>query len=336
MPAANPQPDSARRDPKLVSRDFPLPVPKSLTEFIELYGTDEACRSTLFHARWPRGFVCPACSHTQTRELPGYNVHECLACGHQASVTAGTLLHATKLPLHKLFLLLYLLVAEKDGANAKQLMRQVGVNYKTARLWTLKFRDMLLDRPKEPLRGTIEADETIVGGGDETSQGRKLGETRSYVLLLVEKRGCHCGRARLEVVDNAGSDMLTTAVRSNVAGGSRVHTDGWKPYESLREEGLRHRATVIGNPKLASYLLPRVHLLASLLKRHVLGTFQGAISKGWLPGLLAEFEYRFNRRRAKRRPLLFGRMLELGQRIVGRTRAWFEALGKRYREIGLS
>jgi Zn ribbon nucleic-acid-binding protein len=90
MPAARQRPDSARRNPDLVSDDFPLPVPKNLTEFIELYGTDEACRSTLFHARWPRGFVCPACSHTQARELPGYNVHECLACGHQGSRSERT------------------------------------------------------------------------------------------------------------------------------------------------------------------------------------------------------------------------------------------------------
>jgi hypothetical protein len=123
-----------------------LPVPANLIEFMQLYGSDGACRKVLIEARWPDRFCCPRCRHTRGYELREYPVIECARCGHQASATAGTILHGTKLELHKLFLLLYLLVAEKDGANCKQLKRQVGVNYKTARPWprprvqTLLFR----------------------------------------------------------------------------------------------------------------------------------------------------------------------------------------------------
>lgn len=315
---------------------FELPVPDNLVEFIEMYGTDDACREALFGARWPRGFTCPVCSHDKGWKLPGYAVIECQSCGYQASATAGTLLHGTKLPLSKLFLLLYLIVAEKDGANCCQIERQLGVNYKTARLWTLKFREMLLSRDKNKLGGSVEADETIVGGSDGTSMGRRLGENRNYVLILVEDKGPRCGWLRLEAIDNAGADMLATAVACNVKPGATVHTDGLAAYEALKDSAVRHKVTVIGDPKQASRKFPKVHLIASLLKRYVLGTLQGSQSRGWLPWLLAEFEFRFNRRNSNRRPGLFARMLEFGQDAIGQTRRYFEALGKQYREQGLA
>lgn len=173
-----------------------LPVPANLIEFMQLYGSDDACRKVLIEARWPSGFSCPRCRHTRGYELREYPVIECARCGHQASATAGTLLHGTKLELHKLFLLLYLLVAEKDGANCKQLKRQVGVNYKTARLWKLKLSDMLHCREKDSLIGKVEIDETIVGGGDDQSVGRRLSSRQRYVLVMVEDRGNECGRLR--------------------------------------------------------------------------------------------------------------------------------------------
>jgi transposase-like protein len=229
-----------------------LPVPENLIEFMRMYGSEAACIEALIVARWPDGFVCPRCAHRRGWRHENRCLIECASCGYQASPTAGTLLHMAKLELHKLFLLLYLLVAEKDGANCKQLQRQVGVNYKTARLWTLKFRDMLHSRDKDKLTGRVQIDETIVGGSDGTSMGRRLGENQNYVLIMVEDRDKSCGRLRLEAIDDAGADMLQTVVEQNVAKGATAHTDGLASYNGLPESGIKHKAEVIGDPKQAS------------------------------------------------------------------------------------
>lgn len=313
-----------------------LPVPANLVEFMAMYRDDEACLEALIAARWPGGFVCPRCRHGKGWRHANRRLIECAACGHQTSPTAGTLLHMAKLELHKLFLLLYLLVAEKDGANAKQLERQVGVNYKTARLWTLKFRDMLHGRERDKLVGRVQIDETIVGGDDGTSIGRRLGQNRNYVLVMVEDRGESCGRLRLEAVDDAGKDMLQTVVEDQVQQGAKAHTDGLGSYAGLKEAGFKHKAEVIGDPKRASKRFPKVHRVASLLKRVILGTQQGRQSRGWLPWLLAEFEFRFNRRRSSKRPLLFARAIEFGLKVTGKTRHYFTEKGTMFREMGLT
>lgn len=313
-----------------------LPVPENLIDFMQLYGTDAACRAALARARWPGGFCCPRCGHGRGYPLAERIEIECAACGFQASATAGTLLHGTKLPLHKLFLLLYLLVAEKAGANCKQLRRQVGVNYKTARLWKLKFADLLHCRDKDKLTGRVQIDETIVGGSDGTSIGRSLGKNRNYVLIMVEDKGERMGRLRLEAVDDAGKDMLQTVVESHVQKGATAHTDGLASYNGLSEAGIRHKAEVIGDPRRASKRFPKVHRVASLLKRVILGTLQGSLSRGWLPWELATFEYRFNRRTAKRRPHLFAKLIEFGLHTVGKTRAYFTEKGAMFRQLGLS
>ena len=313
-----------------------LPVPANLIEFMQLYGSDDACRKVLIEARWPGGFSCPRCRHIKGYELREYPVIECAKCGHQASATAGTVLHGAKLELHKLFLLLYLLVAEKDGANCKQLKRQVGVNYKTARLWKLKLSDMLHCREKDSLIGRVEIDETIVGGSDDQSVGRRLSEKQRYVLVMVEDRGRECGRLRLEAMDDAKSETLATVVPSNVQKGATAHTDGLHGYAAIEDHEITHEPEVIGDPKQASKKLPWVHRVASLLKRVILGTLQGSISMGWLPWLLAEFEFRFNRRRANKRPLLFARLMEFGLKTTAQTRSYFLKKGEMFRQMGLS
>lgn len=313
-----------------------LPIPANLIEFMALYGTEDDCLDALIAARWPNGFVCPRCAHGKGWRHANRRLIECASCGHQASPTAGTLLHMAKLELHKLFLLLYLLVAEKDGTNAKQLQRQVGVNYKTARLWTLKFRDMLHGRERDKLTGRVQIDETIVGGNDGTSIGRRLGANRNYVLIMVEDRGESCGRLRLEAIDDATGEMLQTVVESRVEKGSTAHTDGLAGYRGLPDAGIKHKAEVIGDSKRASKRFPKVHRVASLLKRVILGTLQGRISRGWLPWLLAEFEFRFNRRRSEKRPLLFARAIEFGLQTRGKTRRYFTEKGKMFHQMGLT
>ncbi len=126
-----------------------------------------------------------------------------------------------------------------------------------------------------------------------------------------EEQGKGIGRIRLRRIDDASAGSLHAFLAEAVEPGSQVHTDGWEGYAGLKAKGYQHRVTVLrarkGSP---AELLPRVHLVASLLKRWLLGTHQGAVSFAYLDYYLDEFTFRFNRRTSKSRGKLFYRLLQ--------------------------
>lgn len=288
-----------------------LPIPANALEFDKLYHDEENCLRALILAKWPSGFVCPACGSDRGWELTTRPVVECAACGHQASALAGTLFHGAKLPLSVLFRMVYMLVAEKSGTNMCALSRQCGVSYPTAVLWARKIRRAMVRPEREELSGTVEVDETTLGGPAPGHPGRKLGPNQALVLVLVEDAGGNsCGRVRLEAVESAIAEHLGNAVRGNVESGSTLRTDGWASYAGLT--GYESVVRKLRGGADASEELPLVHRVASLLKSFVGGVLHGRWTKTWLPDLLEEFTFRFNRRRSRSRPLLFNRVLQHG------------------------
>jgi transposase-like protein len=303
-----------------------LPLPANALEFDELYRDEETCLRTLILARWPDGFECPRCGCSHGWELETRLVVECADCGRQTSPLAGTLFHSAKLPLTKLFRLVYQLVAEKSGTNICALSRQIGVSYRTAMLWARKIRHAVVRPGREKLSGTVEVDETILGGPAPGYPGRKLGPNQALVLVMVEDAGGNCcGRVRLEVVESASADKLTPAVVENVQAGSTVRTDGWQGYGRLGAIGYEPVVKTLREAAAASEELPLVHRVASLLKRFVEGVQHGRWTQTWLPQLLDEFAFRFNRRASRCRPLLFNRVLENGVTKRSPTRASLNA-----------
>ncbi len=130
-------------------------------------------------------------------------------------------------------------------------------------------------------------------------------------MIAAEVDGAGIGRVRLRRIPDASAKSLVGFVRDAVAPGSAVITDGWSSYEGLPQEGYQHRPRVRGaDPTQASKLLPRVHRVASLLKRWLLGTHQGAVSRNHLDDYLDEFTFRFNRRKSRHRGKLFYRLLQ--------------------------
>jgi hypothetical protein len=303
-----------------------LRVPKNLLEFEAMYSTEEQCVEALQVARWPEGFVCPRCGTSKGTWLSRKKVMKCNACGRQTSATAGTLFHGCKLPLKTLFRLIYLVVGEKDGMNNCALMRQLSINRKTAQLWSRKLRDELLHREQAPLSGTVEVDETTIGGPAPGPLGRSLGENQSLVVIPVEDDGGKCGRIRLEPAQNASGKTLEGLIHKNVAKGSTIRTDGWAAYNEATSVDYRHDVKIANKPEDASKELPLVHRVASLLKRFLLGTLHGSWDMTWLPWFLEEFTFRFNRRNSKHRPLLFNRVIEIGKNKRPPTRRQFQAL----------
>lgn len=301
-------------------------LPKDLLEFEESYATEAQCLEALTETKWPNGFECPKCQGEKGWPLVKYRRIECAACGHQTSPFAGTLFHGCKLSLKKLFRLIYLIVGEKDGMNNCALKRQLSINRKTAQLWSRKIRDELKYREQNPLKGMVEVDETQIGGPAEGHPGRSLGENQALVVILVEDNGGKCGRVRLEQVSNASGETLSTLVEQNVEVGSTIRTDGWPAYNEATSVNYKHVVTIAKTKKDASKELPLVHRVASLLKRFILGTLHGSFNMIWLPWLLEEFTFRFNRRNSQYRPLLFNRVIEIGKSKRPPTRTQFRDL----------
>jgi len=303
-----------------------ITIPADALAFERRFASERACRRALLRARYPDGFRCPRCGHGRSVELRTRRAVQCAHCRKQLSLTAGTLFHGTHLELVRLFRMVYLILAEKDGTNAMALSRQMGVSYRTALLWMRKVRAVMERRPKTKLSGPVEVDETIVGGKEEGAIGRRLGRKRHYVVILAEdKQERGIGRIRLRVAKRADAATLRRIVSEEVAPGSEIVTDGWDPYRATTKDGYRHSPRPThphegGDPDY----LRIVHLVASLLKRYLRQTFQGSMSGTWLQTMLAEFEYRFNRRKSERRPLLFYRLIEVGMALRPPTRVEFE------------
>lgn len=208
------------------------------------------------------------------------------------------------------FQAMWYVTSQKPGGSALGLQRVLGLgSYQTAWVWLHKLRRAMLRPGRDRLRGEVEVDETYVGGPESGVSGRET-STKSIVVVAAQEEGNGIGRIRLRRLPDVSASSLLPFVRDAVEPGSMVHTDGWVGYNGLVANGYKHQVTNIARSgRLAHELLPRVHRIASLLKRWLLGTHQGAVSDQHLDYYLDEFTFRFNRRRSRARGLLFYRLL---------------------------
>lgn len=202
-------------------------------------------------------------------------------------------------------------------ASALGLQRVLGLgSYETAWSWLHKLRRAMVRPGRERLSGVVEVDEAFIGGVTPGADGRD-GEGKALVVIAAEADGPGIGRIRLGRVPDASAASLHGFIQQAVTPGSTVHTDGWAPYQGLTKLGYPHHCTPLkGRGKEAAVkLLPRVHRVAALLKRWLLGTHQGAVAPEHLDYYLDEFTFRFNRRRSASRGKLFFRLLEQAVQI---------------------
>jgi hypothetical protein len=287
-------------------------LPSTHLAFEQRFSTEAACIEYLRRQRWPDGFHCPRCAGRRAWALRSRALDQCASCGHQVSLTAGTVFHGTRKPLVLWFRIIGQFLVSKSGCSAVDVSRQHGLKYETAWTWLHKLRSCMSQFGREPLDGGVEVDETYLGGEDDDAhKGRCLTGHKTPVAAAVECGGEEIGRIRIAAVLNATALSLCGFVRQNVAAGSRVKTDGLQAYRLLRKLGFRHQRAVLGdNPKNTVKQMPNVHRVFSLLRRWILGTYQGACHPIHLQSYLDEFVFRFNRRHSKNRWLLFQRLLE--------------------------
>lgn len=278
--------------------------PRSLGEFEVRFANEPACLEYLATLRWPSGFVCPRCNATEAWRTNRARWH-CRQCGTQTSVTAGTIFHGSRKPLVLWFRAMWHITSQKYGANALGLQRVLGLSrYETAWQWLHKLRCAMVRPGRDQLSGCVQVDETYVGRKRATGKRGRGAAGKSVVAIAAEDKGPEgIGRIRLKQLPDAAGDSLGGFVAEAVSPGSTVKTDDWSGYTSLPTLGYDR---IVVTPE--DLLLP--HLVASLLKRWLLGTYQGAVRPTHLDYYFDEFTFRFNRRTSRSRGKLFFRLVQ--------------------------
>lgn len=282
--------------------------PRTLLEFEDRFADERACVEYLQKLRWPNGFVCPRCGGNRSW-LTKRTLYHCHGCGLQTSVLAGTVFQDTKKPLRLWFRAMWHLTNQKYGANALGLQRIMGLgSYRTSWAWLHKLRQAMVRPGRDRLSGTIEVDETYVGGEKPGKRGRGAAG-KALVVIAAQQDNSRIGRIRLGHVGDASGESLGGFIETAVEPGSTVHTDGWQGYSGLRMLGYHHQV-VRQTADVGDNLLPLAHRVAALLKRWLLGTYQGAVRPSHLDYYLDEYTFRFNRRTSRSRGKLFYRLAQ--------------------------
>jgi hypothetical protein len=299
-----------------------MPVPRqdyptTWQEFELWFATEELCRTFLEHVRWPDGFVCPKCLHAGGwRTARG--LWMCGSCGHQASVTAGTIFHRSRLPLRSWFSAMWFVCAQKNGVSALGLQRVLGFgSYETAWAWLHELRRVMVRPGRDMLGGpavAVEFDTTFVGGRAGGRENRRRYANKVEVAIAVEvPTSVGFGRTRLAVIDSQERKAgLIDFARASIAPGTALRTDGDRLFRDLASVlDMQHdRAIFQGSTTPPHVVLPGVHRVSSLLKRWLAGTLHDGHAAGNLGYYLDEFTFRFNRRNSRARGLLFYRLVQ--------------------------
>ena len=285
--------------------------PTNISQYRAMFPTDADCLDYLDWLRFGDGFVCPKCGVIGgTKQANG--LYSCKDCGTKTSVTAGTIFARTQLPLSVWFEAAWLITSAKSGTSAKAVQRQLGLHsYQTA--WTMlhKYRTAMRTPDRKLLSGTVEVDESFVGGYNKPGKKGRGASGKVLVGVMVEANGKYAGRLRMTVLPDASATSLEQMLTNNIEPGSIVCSDGWSAYPKACANNYTLKPINIsqsGQPAHVS--LPHVHRVAALYKRFWLGTLQGGVKPEHLQSYLDEFVFRFNRRTSRHPGLLFYRLLQ--------------------------
>ncbi len=276
-------------------RDFP----GTLSEFEVRFATEEACRDYLAACRWNGKPHCARCDSNRVWPERSGTLYECAECGHQTSLTSGTLFHGTRKPLRLWFRAIWEICVHRNGIPAADLQRILGLgSYRTAWSWAHRIRRATVREERDGLQGTVQIDETYVGG---------RGADKSLVVAMAEEGG----RVRLVHVPGNHEACIRPVIEGEADTEAAVKTDGHAVYNenTLGERG--HDAKVqTAEEKKSGDHVQLCHWAASWLKRWLLGTHHGAVSEKHLQSCLDEHAFRHNRRRTTGVGRLVARCLE--------------------------
>lgn len=273
----------------------------TLLDIQKMYSTDERCREILTKLRWPNGVECPRCKSKNVAWLHARKQFECMECSYQFSVTAGTIFNDSHLPLTTWFNAVLLLVEARKGFSANQMKRTLGVSYKTAWYLCHRIRAAMKQVDRPMLDGTIEMDETYVGGKLRGSQRKPgFGDNKKQIVIGIRQRD---GELRFFHASDVKQGTVAKYIRENISEDVDVLvTDEHPVYPyAIAEAGVEQGKHKRIQHKSQIYVQGNVHTNTvenafSLLKRGIMGTWH-RISAKHLPAYLDEMTFRFNRRK---------------------------------------
>ena len=273
----------------------------SLSEFQRLYGTEELCEAALEKTRWPDGFRCPRCGGNEHGLVYGRRLkrYQCRICRHQATLTAGTIMQATKLPLTTWFQAFYLIGQAKTGISSLELSRHLDVNYDTAWLLHNKILKAMSDRDDAyVLRGKIQMDDAYLGGERPGGKAGRGSENKIPIIAAISlNESGHPIHAKITPVIGFSSEAVGSWAMAHLDRDCAVLTDGLACFRSVITAGCSHEAVVTGGKHPND--LPQfrwVNTLLGNLKTSLSGTFHAFSFDKYAKRYLGGYCFRFNRR----------------------------------------
>jgi transposase-like protein len=270
------------------------------------FSTEARCRELLERLRWPEGVMCPRCKDSRVSRMKDYARFECVGCEYQFTVTSGTIFHDTHLPMPIWFLAVLLICEAKKGMSANQLRRTIWGehrgSYKTAWYLCHRIRKAMASAEKVMLDGTLEMDETWVGGRERNPHGAgriPYAESKKVPVVGIKQRG---GELRFFKAEDVKSGTLAKYIKENVSEDVDViMTDEWKAYLGAmtkagvspeKHKRVNHSAKIYVDGDVTTN---GIESAFSLLKRGIVGSWH-KVSAKHLPAYLEEMTFRFNRR----------------------------------------
>jgi Zn ribbon nucleic-acid-binding protein/transposase-like protein len=274
--------------------------PKTAPAFEARFRTEEDCRAYWIKARWGGKPACAKCSSMRVWTIRQGTTFECADCGHQTSLTSGTVLEKTRKPLKMWFRAIFEISTRRTGISAKDLQRIMGFgSYETAWTWLHKLRSAMVRSDSKPMGPFVEMDEALVGG--------KGGPHLQLVLAAAETNG----RVRLAHADNNDADTCKRFADDEIAADAAVTTDGHASYNDTSLGDRDHEAVVqTKEEKREADCVQSCHWTIALLKRWLLGTHAGAVRPKHLQAYLDEFVFRHNRRKTDGVARIAARVIE--------------------------
>lgn len=225
----------------------------SLREFMATFGTEAQCQEALRLARWPDGFRCPRCSVAEHYVVGegARRLFQCTACRHQTSLTSGSLMDNTKLPLTVWFLAIHLISQAKTGISSLALMRHLGVSYPTAWLLHQKInRAMTAQDATHRLGGTVQLDDAYLGGERTGGKAGRGSENKvPFVAAVSLNEQGHPLYLKLALVSGFTLEAVGRWAKSSLWPGALVMSDGLGCFAAVTAAGCVHLPTVVGNAK---------------------------------------------------------------------------------------
>jgi transposase-like protein len=266
----------------------------SLMEFEKLFGTEEKCAAYLMQKRWNDGFICPKCQHSKYYFIQTRMLFECQSCQTQTSLTAGSLMHKSKLSLKTWFWAMYLVAHDKRGKSALSLSVILDLNYRTALRLMRKIRDAMKERDSHyMLSGTVEMDDAYFGAPRKGKDGRGTDKAKAVIALSKDEEN-HPLFLRIEVIDGVTIEEIKRVAKQCIKPGSKIVSDGHTSYIPLAQNGYSHEARIYYKEDKEEFL-KSLHKVIGNVKAYILGTYHG-LGAGYLQSYFDEFCFRFNRR----------------------------------------